>query len=82
MHAQALRPQAAMNIARAATPKPHRHVCDVVCDKASKLSTQTQSSKYCDKSKQIVNSNTKFKIVVVVKTKQSDAVPSFHDGAS
>ena len=33
-------------------------------------------------SKQIVNSNTKYKILqVVIKTKQSDAIPSYHDGA-
>ena len=29
------------------TARPHRHACEVVSDKASKLSTQTQSSKYC-----------------------------------
>jgi len=38
---------AALRIAYAATARPHRHACEVVGDKPSKLSTQTQSSKYC-----------------------------------
>jgi len=52
---------AATSIALAASARRHRHVCEVVSDKASKLSTQTQSSKI---------------LQVVIKAKQSDAVPS------
>jgi len=37
----------ATNTARAATVRPHRHACEVLSDKASKLSTQTRNSKYC-----------------------------------
>jgi len=35
------------SIAHAATARLHRHACEVVNDKASKLSTPTQSTKYC-----------------------------------
>jgi len=37
----------ATSIAHAATSRPHRCACEVVSDKASKLSAQTQSSKCC-----------------------------------
>ena len=36
-----------MKIAHTATARLCRHACEVVSDKASKLLTQTQSSKYC-----------------------------------
>jgi len=44
---QTLRLWRCWSIACAATLRPHRHACEVVSDKASRLSTQTQSTKYC-----------------------------------
>ena len=42
-----MRPKRCWSIARAATARPNRHACEVVNDKTSKLSTQTQSTKHC-----------------------------------
>jgi len=44
MHA-ILHPRHCWSIARAATVRPQRHVCEVVNDKASELSTQTKCTK-------------------------------------
>jgi len=44
---QTLSPQRCWSLVHVANARLHRHTCEVVSDKASKLSTQAQSSKYC-----------------------------------